>query len=53
VNPVVAVLLGWMFLGESVDAYILAGAAVIVPAVALVTRAENPGDDAVPVGEAG
>jgi drug/metabolite transporter (DMT)-like permease len=53
VNPVVAVLLGWMFLGESVDGYILAGAAVIVPAVALVTRAEDPGDDAAPLGEAG
>ena len=53
VNPVVAVLLGWAFLGESVDRYILAGAAIIVPAVALVTRAEDPGDDAAPVGEAG
>jgi drug/metabolite transporter (DMT)-like permease len=53
VNPVVAVLLGWMFLGESVDRYILAGAVIIVPAVALVTRAEDPGDDAAPVGEAG
>ncbi len=53
VNPVVAVLLGWAFLGESVDRYVLAGAAIIVPAVALVTRAEDPGDDATPVGEAG
>ena len=53
VNPVVAVLLGWFFLGESVDRFILAGAAIIVPAVALVTRAEDPGDDAAPVGEAG
>ena len=53
VNPVVAVFLGWMFLGESVDRYILAGAAIIVPAVALVTRAEKAGDDAAPVGEAG
>ena len=53
VNPIVAVLLGWMFLGESVDRYILAGAAIIVPAIALVTRAEDPGDDAAPVGETG
>ena len=53
VNPVVAVLLGWMFLGESVDRYILAGAAIIVPAVALVTRAEDAGNDAAPVGETG
>ena len=52
-NPVVAVLLGWLFLGESIDRYIVAGAAIIVPAVALVTRAEDPGDDAAPVGEAG
>jgi drug/metabolite transporter (DMT)-like permease len=53
VNPVVAVFLGWLFLGESIDRYIVAGAAIIVPAVALVTRAEDPGDDAAPVGEAG
>jgi drug/metabolite transporter (DMT)-like permease len=53
VNPVVAVFLGWAFLGESVDRYLLAGAAIIVPAVALVTRSENPGDDPAPVTEAG
>lgn len=53
VNPVVAVFLGWLFLGESIDRYILAGAAIIVPAVALVTRSEDPGDDAAPVTEAG
>jgi drug/metabolite transporter (DMT)-like permease len=53
VNPVVAVFLGWLFLGESIDRYIVAGAAIIVPAVALVTRAEDAGDDAAPVGEAG
>jgi len=53
VNPVVAVFLGWMVLGESIDRYILAGAAIIVPAVALVTRAEDPGDGATPVSEAG
>jgi drug/metabolite transporter (DMT)-like permease len=53
VNPVVAVFLGWAFLGESVDSHLLAGAAIIVPAVALVTRSENPGDDPAPVAEAG
>ncbi len=53
VNPVVAVFLGWVFLGESVDRYIVAGAAIIVPAVALVTRSEHPGDDPAPVTEAG
>jgi drug/metabolite transporter (DMT)-like permease len=52
VNPVVAVFLGWAILGESVDRYIVAGAAIIVPAVALVTRSENPGDDPAPVTEA-
>ena len=50
VNPIVAVLLGWLFLGESVDRYILAGAAIIVPAVALVTRAEAPAEDGGQVG---
>jgi drug/metabolite transporter (DMT)-like permease len=53
VNPVVAVFLGWAFLGESVDRNILAGALIIVPAVALVTRSENPGNDPAPVTEAG
>jgi drug/metabolite transporter (DMT)-like permease len=53
VNPIVAVLLGWLFLGESVDGYILAGAAIIVPAVALVTRAEAPPEDGEQVSETG
>jgi drug/metabolite transporter (DMT)-like permease len=53
VNPIVAVFLGWLFLGESVDSYIIAGAAIIVTAVVLVTRSENPGDDPAPVTEAG
>jgi drug/metabolite transporter (DMT)-like permease len=45
VNPVVAVFLGWLFLGEPVDRYIAVGAAIIVPAVALVTRAEAPPEE--------
>jgi len=53
VNPIVAVFLGWMFLGESIDRYIVAGAAIIVPAVALVTRSGEVRDDAAPVAEAG
>ncbi len=53
VNPVVAVFLGWLVLGEPVDRYLVAGAAIIVPAVALVTRAETPPKDGTPVGEAG
>lgn len=40
VNPVVAVFLGWLVLHEKVDAYILAGSAVIVAGVALVTSAK-------------
>lgn len=53
VNPVVAVLLGWAVLGESVDRFIVAGAAIILPAVALVTRAEHPAPDVPPAAEAG
>ena len=40
VNPVVAVFLGWLVLHERIDGYILAGSAIIVIAVSLVTRAE-------------
>jgi drug/metabolite transporter (DMT)-like permease len=36
VNPVVAVLLGWLFAGETLNAGMLGGAALIVAAVALV-----------------
>lgn len=53
VNPIVAVFLGWLFLGESVDRYIIMGAAIIVPAVTLVTRAEAPARDGAEVGEHG
>jgi drug/metabolite transporter (DMT)-like permease len=40
VNPVVAVFLGWLMGGEKVDIYMLAGSAIVVSAVALVTRAK-------------
>ena len=40
VNPIVAVLLGWLVLGERVDGFMIAGTAIIVPAVALATLAE-------------
>ncbi len=53
VNPVVALLLGWAFLGESLDRFIVIGAAIIVPAVALVTRSEHAADAEAPVAEAG
>ena len=40
VNPVVAVFLGWLILHEPVDAYILAGSAVVVASVVLVTSSQ-------------
>jgi len=40
VNPVVAVLLGWWFRGESLTFGLLVGAAVVVVGVALVVSAE-------------
>ncbi len=39
VNPVVAVFLGWLVLGEKVDGYILAGSATVIASVILVTSA--------------
>jgi drug/metabolite transporter (DMT)-like permease len=39
VNPVVAVFLGWLVLHETIDRYILAGSAIIIAAVAMVTSA--------------
>src|SRR5439155_20315591 len=40
VNPVVAVFLGWLILHEPITPYILAGSAIVVASVALVTSAE-------------
>jgi drug/metabolite transporter (DMT)-like permease len=40
VNPVVAVFLGWLILHESVDRFILAGSAIVVLSVVLVTGAK-------------
>jgi len=40
VNPVVAVFLGWLFLHEKIDVFIVAGSVVIIAAVALVTSAK-------------
>jgi drug/metabolite transporter (DMT)-like permease len=42
VNPVVAVFLGWLVLGESVTVPILLGGGVVVAAVAIVITAERP-----------
>ncbi len=47
VNPLVAVLLGWLILGEPVTGRVLAAAAVIVASVAIITsrraHSANPG----------
>jgi len=42
VNPLVAVLLGWLVLSEAVTVPILVGGAVVVAAVALVVSTERP-----------
>jgi drug/metabolite transporter (DMT)-like permease len=41
VNPVVAIALGWLILGESISPLTLAGAGVILASVALVIRIES------------
>jgi drug/metabolite transporter (DMT)-like permease len=40
VNPVIAVFLGWLILRERVDGFILAGSAIVVLSVILVTSAK-------------
>ena len=40
VNPVVAVFLGWLILHERVDRFILAGSAIVILSVVLVTGAK-------------
>ena len=40
VNPVVAVFLGWLVMHEPVDVYILAGSAIVIASVVLVTSAK-------------
>ena len=39
VNPVVAVFLGWLVLNEKIDGYMLAGSAIVIASVVLVTSA--------------
>jgi drug/metabolite transporter (DMT)-like permease len=46
VNPVVAVFLGWLFLGEQVTARTLVAGAIIIVAVALIISAGGPAKDA-------
>jgi drug/metabolite transporter (DMT)-like permease len=43
VNPVVAVYLGWFFLNESIDVFMLTGTVVIIAAVALVNVSKLKG----------
>lgn len=47
VNPVVAVFLGWLVLHERIDSYILAGSAIVILSVILVTSAEVTSNTAV------
>jgi drug/metabolite transporter (DMT)-like permease len=42
VNPVVAVALGWLVLGESITPSMLGGAALILASVALIVRLQRP-----------
>jgi drug/metabolite transporter (DMT)-like permease len=54
VNPVVAVFLGWLILREPVNTYILAGTAIVVASVVLVTSAQvtrKPAADEMPAVE--
>lgn len=46
VNPVVAVFLGWLVLGERITWAVVVGGGIVVGAVALVIRAERPGQPA-------
>jgi len=39
VNPVVAVFLGWLVLNEKIDGYMLAGSAIVIASVVLVSSA--------------
>jgi len=48
VNPIVAVFLGWVFLHEPFDYFMLMGSVIIVAAVAMVTTARvDSGEDGV------
>jgi drug/metabolite transporter (DMT)-like permease len=49
VNPVVAVLLGWVWLGESITWPVVVGGAVVLVAVGLVMAERRPAPDEPPV----
>ena len=50
VNPTVAIFLGWLILSEEITPVILAGAAVIVAAVAWIVRMESRSNESTEVG---
>jgi drug/metabolite transporter (DMT)-like permease len=52
VNPVVAVILGWLIGGESISARMLVAAAIIVAGVAIITAAEGRAAQPAPVSSA-
>ncbi|HET7677189.1 MAG TPA: EamA family transporter [Candidatus Limnocylindrales bacterium] len=52
VNPVVAVALGWLVLGEEITLALLAPAAIIVAGVAFIVRSETPREQRETVAEA-
>jgi drug/metabolite transporter (DMT)-like permease len=45
VNPIIAVLVGWLFHGEKMNGYMLAGSVVVILSVILVTGAKVRHDD--------
>lgn len=49
VNPVVAVFLGWLILHEKVNVYVLAGSAIVVLSVILVTTAKTKAKPLAPI----
>jgi drug/metabolite transporter (DMT)-like permease len=53
VNPVVALYLGWLFLRERVDGFMLVGTAVVISAVALVnlSKLRSMGTPSIPAPE--
>jgi drug/metabolite transporter (DMT)-like permease len=48
VNPVVAVFLGWLILGEAITAPVVIGGGIVVAAVAIVITAERPRNKPLP-----
>jgi len=46
VNPVIALILGWLLAGEALDAHMVVAAAVIILAVVLIITAQSRGETA-------